>query len=202
MGSEMCIRDRCGRSVFYKLVMCNDARWHLAIARQFPSGRDVDVWAYSRCEPVSDPESVPFDVDVEAEPVDFSPTAFGATVVSERFADAVHALAPNDIQRIPATVDSPQTWQILNVLPSTNCIDHSSSVIQYYPDDPAECGSSPEKAGQPRGVVKLVISPELVGEHHIFRPAQWQVATIVSEQIKNALTDLRATGVEFWPVTV
>ena len=181
--------------------MSNEARWHLAIGRQFPSGRDIDIWAFSRCESVADPEPVPFAIKVNGEPVDFSSTAFGATVVSQRFADVVHQLAPNDIQRIPALVDSPQTWEILNVLPSPDCIDHSASTIQYFPDDPTQCGSRPDMAGQPRGVTKLVISPELVGEHHIFRPADWQVATIVSEQIKSALTDLRATGVEFWPVT-
>jgi len=182
--------------------MCDETRWHLAIARKFASGRDVDIWAYSRCESLTDAEPIPFDIDVDGTPVDFTPTVFGAIVVSLRFARAVHAVAPADIQRIPALVDSPQSWEVLNVLPSPDCIDHASSIIQYYPDDPAECGVNPDKAGQPRGVAKLVLSPDMVGDHHIFRPAHWQVATIVSDQIKNALVEICATGIEFCPVTV
>jgi hypothetical protein len=186
--------------VFYELVMNDDDRWHLKIARHFADGSPVDIWAYSRCERLFNPQPVPFSLDVDGVPVDYTPTAFGAIVVSARMADAIAQTAPNDVQRIPAIIDSDAEWEVLNILPSPDCIDHDASVIQYFPEDPAKCGVNADKAGQPRGVIKLVIDPGAVGGHHVLRPKGWSVVPIVSQAVKDSLDSLGVTGVEYWRV--
>jgi hypothetical protein len=111
-------------------------------------------------------------------------------------ADVIERTAPNDLQRIPVVIDGEQGgWEIINVLPCVDCIDRQASLMQYYPAD------HPAKAGKPRGVIRLVLDPSRIGSHHIFHPKDWRVATIVSEDVRNALDEIGATGMEYVPVT-
>jgi hypothetical protein len=82
----------------------------------------------------------------------------------------------------------------MNVLPCVDCIDEKASHIQYFPAKHA-------KAGKPRSIYPLVLDPSRIGSHHIFHPKDWRVATIVSEDVKNALDEIGATGMEYVPVT-
>ena len=104
--------------------------------------------------------------------------------------------AEHDIQRIPAHVEADQgDWEVLNVLTRIDCIDPEKSIIQYYPPNHAE---NPSK---PRGVVRLVLDAQRIGDHHVFRPKDWEIALIVSERVRNALKKAKVSGIEFRPVT-
>lgn len=180
---------------YFKLAMANEERWTLAIERQFPNGGDVDIWAYSMGQPASD-DVVPFVVDVDGEMVDFNPTAFGSIVVSSEMAEILCRFASAEIQRIPAVVRGADgDWEVLNVVSVVDCIDHERSRIQYFPLDHAE------KPGKPRGIMKLVLDSVRPKGHHVFKPMDWLVATIVSADVKTALEDAGITGVEYWPAT-
>lgn len=180
---------------FYQLVMANDDRWTLSIQRQFSDGLPVDIWAYNRCERLKDPSPVPFTIRVPGDAVDYNSTAFGCPVVSSRMAQVVDRVASNDVQLIPVTLDAPGEWEVLNIVTCLDCIDHGRSLIQYFPED------HPEKAGKPRGVKKLIIDPNAVGDHQIFRPCDWMVVEIISESLKKELEASGVSGIEYWPVT-
>ncbi len=181
---------------YFQLSMADVPRWHLEIVESFPDGTPLDIWAYRGCTPVENPKRVPFHVFVEGERVDYTPTAFLATVVSKRLADLWAEIFPHDIQRIPASVDGVNDdWEVINVLTCIECIDHERSRITYYPRN------HPEKAGKPRGVLKLVLDPMRIGSCQIFHPVDWEVATVVSENVKQAMEACRITGVEYSPVT-
>ncbi|WP_422928558.1 imm11 family protein [Singulisphaera sp. PoT] len=167
----------------------------MAIGDQFSDGSPVDIWAYGRCERLINPSAVPFEVQVPGDPVDYNCTAFGCTVISDRMARVVEGIAPLGVQFIPATLEAPGKWEVLNILDCLDCIDRERSLIQYFPED------HPEKAGRPRGVAKLIIDPDAIGDHHMFRLRDWMVVEIVSEAMKGELERNGIGGMEYWPVT-
>ena len=128
--------------------------------------------------------------------MDFCPTAFGTIIVSSQMADVVEGMANAEIQRIPACVKGHDgSWEVLNVLSCVDCIDHEKSRIQYYPAD------HPEKPNKPRGVLKLVLDTERAEGYHIFKPEDWRVVTVVSEELKTALEGAEIEGIEYWRVS-
>lgn len=182
-------------SNFFKITMDDENRWHLQILDSFADGSAVDIWAY-RCKTLPNPKPVPVRIQIEGTQVDFNPTVFSAIVASRRMAEAIEAIAPNDIQRIPALVEGGQgDWEVVNILPCIDCIDSERSLIQYYPTN------HPTKAGKPRGIIRLVIDPSRVDGHHVFHPKDWEVAVIVSDVVKDALERISASGIEYIPVT-
>ena len=58
----------------------------------------------------------------------------------------------------------------------------------------------PEKVGKYRDVRDLRIDKTKVGNAQVFRPEGWAVVLIVSEEIKDALERLGATGTRFQEV--
>ena len=88
----------------------------------------------------------------------------------------------------------PDQYCILNVLRVVECIDDArcTEVEYWLPQD-----GKPEKTGTYRGVIGLKIDPGRVGGSQIFRPLGWQIALIVSEEIKEALEGLGTTGMAF-----
>jgi hypothetical protein len=177
---------------YFALTMADEERWHLEIEERFADGTSVDIWCYSGCSANGNPKPVPFRIQVPGRRVDYNPTAFLATVVSNRVAGILEGIAPNALQRIPAIVDGKTgEWEVINVLPCMDCIDQKASLIQYYPAD------HPTKAGKPRGVIRLVLDPSRIGSHQIFRLKDWRVAIIVSNVVKTALVGVGATGIEY-----
>jgi hypothetical protein len=181
---------------YYLMSLADEAdAWSLAVLDSFGDGTPVDVWAYNQCKLIADPRPVPLKIQVEGRRLDFNPTAFSATVVSHRMAEALERVSPNEIQRIPAIVEGEtDNWEVINILPCPDCIDHKASLIQYFP------ASHATKARKPRGILRLVIDP-CTENCHVFHPKDWRVATIVSQAAKDALEDVGATGVEYMPVT-
>lgn len=104
-------------------------------------------------------------------------------------------LAPNDVQLIPVVVEGfPEGYFILNVTRVVKCIDdEASDEVQYWkPED-----GRPEKTGRYRAVHGMRIDPMQVGEAKVFRPWGWLMVLLVSEEIKEALERIGATGTKF-----
>jgi hypothetical protein len=182
---------------YYHFEYGDPKGWHLAIKDFFADGTPVDIWAYRGGRLLENPETVPFAIQVDGSRVDYYRGAFCTVVVSKRLADLWQSICPSDIQRIPANVDGDTgEWEVVVVVPVIDCIDHQRSVIQYYPPN------HPEKANQPRSVFQLVLDASRIGDHDLFHPKGWEVATVVSERVKNAMQAMGATGTEYWPVGV
>jgi Immunity protein family (Imm11) len=173
-------------------------RWQIDIESTLPSGEWWDVWAYSIGNPAQ-PPPYPFRISHEGPRSDVNITCFGTFVVSKSVANVVDAVADSEVQLIPVTIGGDtDEWFILNILSVVECIDYQRSQIpSYYPDDFEDAS----RAGKPRGILRLVIDPERVGDHQIFRVKDWRVAVVVSEKIRAALDQSWAIGLRFEPVT-
>ena len=73
------------------------------------------------------------------------------------------------------------------------CIDEQASKVQFWtPED-----GVPEKVGKYWAVDDLRVDKTKVGNAQVFRPEGWEVALIVSGEIKDALERIGATGTRF-----
>ncbi len=178
---------------YYRIVNNDDeSAWAITIRQVSENLDDVNVWAFSRCHVYSDTTPVPFSVKCEGRRVDYNSSAFCVTVISCHLATTIKSFAKNDVQLIPATVNGPSVWHILNVLKQIDCIDRNNSVIQYNPPDDAR------RPNEIRGVLRLVIDESKVQGCHLFKPADWLVADIDSEELKIEIGKQNLTGIDFW----
>lgn len=180
---------------FYKLMMSDAPRWHLSRRDNLGGELPTDIWAFCRCEPFFGTLPIRFDITKEGPAVDYNPTAFCSTVVSDKMAHIISTSAEGNVQLIDACVGCSMQWKVLNVLRCVDCIDHGKSIIQYFPPNHSE------KPNLPRGVIKLVIDPTKSEHSLIFKPLGWKVVDIVSESLKLALEANHITGIHYCPVT-
>lgn len=181
---------------YYKLSdeVTRPLRWELGTLRD---ERGEELWPalLMRGEPVTLDGRIKAPVELAGQPLDFSHAAFGIPVVHHRVATLLKELAANDVQLLPVDIEGqPDQYLGLNAIRVVKCIDDRASLeVRYWtPED-----GRPEKTGQYRAVYGLRIDPTEVGDAKIFRTWGWTVALIVSEEIKDALERIGATGVRF-----
>lgn len=131
----------------------------------------------------------------EGTPLDFTYSDEGAPIVTKEVARLLSKIADKDIQRFSVKVDRMEKdYEMINVIALADCIDTKRSEILWW-----EEGNDirPDKAGKPHSISKLVIDPDRVNNHHIFRLQEWTLPVIVSDVVKEALEEANVTGVVF-----
>lgn len=190
---------------YYKLQFDDQeiGSWELVVPWDLPGGNWRDVWAYNRCEYISQPEEISIKISDKGLATDFNLANFNIPIVSKRLGDALEEVAANQIQRIPVSVGDDSDWEILNIVNLVECLDHGRSVIDYYPEDTRDSVivEAPERARKPRGVRLLRIKASKADGFHIFRISDWPVPIIVSSKVRDALQDTNLTGFTFRCVT-
>ena len=84
-------------------------------------------------------------------------------------------------------------YSILNVVCSEACVDETrSEVTRWKPQD-----FRPDKVGKYRMISDLTIDPARADGRHIFRIEDFELALIVSEQLKLAVERMPNLGVVF-----
>jgi uncharacterized protein DUF1629 len=174
-------------------------RWHLddPVDQQ---GQELRTWQFVRGDPAHVDGRIRIPIYVPGRPLDFSLLA-GATipVMHARVAAMFAELAPGDVQLIPVEVDGQsEPYVLLNITRVVKCIDDEASdeVRHWEPGD-----GRPDKTGQYKSVIGMRIDPSKVGDSRVFRTWGWSPAIIISEDIKQALESMGATGAKFTEVT-
>lgn len=177
--------------MFSEVFLADESRRHLDIVSYHPP---FSIW---KCQPVELNAPIELEVINPGKVVDYDNVSFSIDVVSRRMADIIASFADNEIQRLPAVLDGDvENWEVLNILSHVDCIDYDQSEATFYPDN------HPEKPGKPRGFTRLVIDIDRARGHHIFRPVDWEVALIVSDELRIAMESTGITGLEFLPVAL
>ncbi|MFY2556397.1 imm11 family protein [Corallococcus terminator] len=170
-------------------------RWHLGIPMDV-HGREVeDPWVFKKGVVVPHLGRLVIPRDHPGRSLDFSEAGFATPVLHARAAEVFDVLAPSDVQLIPVEIQGHSgAFSILVATRLIHCVDERASdeVAHWTPED-----GQPEKVGQYRKVSGLRIDPARVGDAKVFRPWGWSVALIVSEDLKQALERLGATGTHF-----
>lgn len=170
-------------------------RWHLGIPRDVHGQEVEDPWIFKKGVAIPQPGRLCIAPEHPGIALDFSEAGFATPVLSARAAQVFATLAPEDIQLFPVALRGhPGPFHILVATRLLRCVDETASdeVEHWTPED-----GQPEKVGQYRKVSGLRINPAQVGDAKVFRPWGWSVALIVSEDLKQALERLGATGTHF-----
>ncbi|GMU02331.1 hypothetical protein KH5H1_64510 [Corallococcus caeni] len=163
-------------------------------------GRELDdPWQFTGGKPAHFKDPIRLPLDLEGASRDYSHAAFGTPVINAKLAALFQELAPNDVELIPVKVDSRAgPYFILNALRTIPCVDIEASEEAYYW---TEEDGVPEKVGTLRSIYGMRIDPSKVGDVKVFRPSEWDISLIVSEDIKDAMARAGITGAKFEAVT-
>lgn len=132
-------------------------------------------------------------------------------VVSERIGKLIADLAPEDVQRISARIESVQErYEALNLLSTIDCIDWQRTRAQMRRpgEERVETGSLASFASllehEPdMNLYRYVMSdgmrlnPDGIEGARLFRVKNWTLWPVVTEEIKVALEHEGATGLEY-----
>lgn len=168
-------------------------RWHLATPID-SQGRKVHDWGFKKGAPVHLEGRLRIPMKVAGSPLDFSEAGLRVPVVHLKVASILSELAPGDVQFIPADIEGqPDPYLVLVATRLIRCIDEKASKVQFWrPED-----GLPEKVGKYYSVDHMRIDKATVGNAKVFRPEGWSGTLIVSEEIRDALEHMHATGTRF-----
>jgi uncharacterized protein DUF1629 len=161
-----------------------------------PQGREVDnPWMFREGTRVAVPGRWKIPIGRPGRALDFTLAGFSIPIVHVRVASLFTQLAPDDVQILPVDIPGqPDAFCILVATRLIRCIDDKASEeVEYWtPED-----GRPEKVGQYRDVYGMRIDSSKAGDANVFRTWGWTIALIVSEELKEALERMGATGVKF-----
>ena len=129
-------------------------------------------------------------------PLDYSHADAGTVpVVHAKVGDILNRMASKDVQLFPVEVETQrEPYFLVNVIHTVKCIDdQASEEVSYWTEE----DGLPEKVGNYFSVAGMRIDPTQVGGAKMFRTWGWNIALIVSEEIKTALEHIGATGMKF-----
>lgn len=169
---------------FAQLQICSDA-----------SGRRMELGTFVKAQVFRGP--VPLKAEI-AHPGLIGDVSFPVEgpVVRASLAAEMRALAGDDVQWIDVDVEgTADRFMVMNTLREFDCVDEQRSIVSYAKGD----AKLPPDTRY-RGIGQLHIRGDVVGNSNVFRVAHWDVALIVSEEMRRLLESHEATGVHFVPV--
>ena len=180
---------------FFKLSDDMDIprRWHLDTPLD-SQGHKVFDWDFKKGKPVQVEGRLKIPIEIAGRPLDFSEAGVRIPVVHVKVASMLVERAPNDVQLIPADIEGqPDQYLVLVATRLIRCIDEAASHVRFWKPE----HGVPEKVGQYMGVDRMRIDKTKVGNAKVFRPEGWTVTLIVSEELKDAMERMGATGTRF-----
>lgn len=161
------------------------------------TGNEVeDIWPFAQGQPVQLTGRLTFPVDEPGRSLDYCTAGVGmAPIVHVRVANIFAKLAPDDVQLIPVDVEGrPEQHVMLIATKLIRCIDDEASeeIMYWKPED-----ERPDKLGQYRSVYGMRIDRSKVGGAKVFRTWGWEIALVISEDLKVALERAKVTGAKF-----
>ncbi|MBZ4399165.1 imm11 family protein [Myxococcus sp. AS-1-15] len=173
--------------------------WYLGDPQDAQGHEIEDPYVFTAGQPVRVEGRLSMPINEPGKALDFCIAGTGAVpVVHIKMASLFAELAPDDVQLIPVDIQGkPDQYLILVVTKRFRCIDdEASEEVRYWLPEHGQ----PDRVGDYKSVMGLRIDPSKVGDAKIFRTEGWDIALIVSEDIKEALERLKPTGAKFTPV--
>ncbi len=161
---------------------------------------DVDNWIFSNGSlvDVAVDENLVVQINQLGVPMDFTTTdAYNVPIVSENFLSCI-AMFLGEVQVLPVSVPKQnELYFILIVTNKIDCVDEAQSDYQKF-----ESGNAirPDLAGEYQSFTRLKID-ESKATKPIFRIDKFDIAMVVSEEIKTCLENCEVTGCQFELIT-
>jgi hypothetical protein len=171
-------------------------RWYLGLPVD-EHGEDLDWTALFHGERPSFAGTLVAPIKKAGTPVAFTLAGFDVPVVQEDVFLLLQEHVGEDVFGLPVRVKSAaETFFILGTRRVLACLDEERSEIVRW----KEGDGRPDKVGGYRMVTEMHIDPTRADGAGVFRIRGWEVALIVSGEIKDALLGYGSSGVSFGPV--
>ncbi|MBS1604553.1 MAG: hypothetical protein JST42_17950 [Bacteroidetes bacterium] len=148
-------------------------------------GKSLDQEQYKNLE---------IEIDQEGRSMDLTLTDGRLVpIVSERFVQCLHEFM-DEVQLFPVKVPgTTESYYILVIKNALDCVDEENSDFEKF-----EPGNDirPDLAGQYSAMRVLKVDPARI-DRHIFRIAKYEVAAIVSGEVKDRLEKAQLRGLKF-----
>lgn len=130
--------------------------------------------------------------------LDFNFGSFDMVVVAKKVAEIIHSFEGENIQKIPARIEnSDEEFEIINFINPIECIDKTNSEYITW----TESDGRKDKVGKYRMFGKIIVDPKKIGKRSIFRIQGWEIALIVSSEVKEHLESNQVSGIKFYSVS-
>lgn len=132
--------------------------------------------------------------------LDYEQATPGVPILSQRLCEILHGVCDDQVEFVPIEIAGDSSLRfVLNTLYVIRCIDEIKSSVRY-------CGEE-QKLIDPNRRIESIWNMHLLREPiaqlHIFRPADWEVALIVSDVLRQAILDAGdITGIHFVPMNL
>ncbi len=125
----------------------------------------------------------------------FCLTSFGDPVVSEDLGAAIQRIAGEEVQLIPLEISKGiGGYVILNATKSIACVDESRSRFLKW----TEKDERPDLLGSYRQITQLRVNfARIPPSTNVFRIQGWEVALVVSEDVKREMERVGCKGAKF-----
>jgi hypothetical protein len=156
-----------------------------------------DNWIFTYGKTVSkDWKKLSLEVYQDGDEMDYTLTeGYLVPIVSEDFRSKLTGI--KGIEFFPVSIHKKEIknkYYVMVVTQTAEAVDESKSEFEKFEKDDAV---RPDKAGDYRAFVKLVIDPLKAKGKEIFRLKKFDIAIIVSEHLKKKITDDRLGGAIF-----
>jgi hypothetical protein len=172
-------------------------RWHLGSPFSGDTAEEVLPEAFIDGVPVDPLQNLVIPISRKGIPLDFTFADFDMPVVSSFVGAIFSGFGKEAIQRIPIRIQGGNQggYEILNVTKKVRCIDErKTSVIKW-----TEADGEPGKVGQYRQIMNLRIDRTPAHGLHVFRVDGWEIALIISADLRKELMQREVSGVRYEP---
>ncbi len=116
----------------------------------------------------------------------------GMLIADAKVGHLIASLCAGDVQCVPLIIPSLATEHVIvNILRSIECVDEQRSVLEQLPLVQRKRGRKYNT------LLHLFIEASKVAGSHLFRVAEWQIAVVVSEQLRELLESHNVSGLVF-----
>lgn len=165
-------------------------QWHLAAPRD-AHGNEIRGYQFRLGRPYAGPQPVKVPIYRDGRPLEVSIGAEKMVVVSQQAMQVIEPLAAGECEFFAVTIPRMSLlWYILNACTLVECFDEARS--RFTP------GSGDERYSI---VTRLMLDPDRIRGHQLFRVKGWDVDLIVSDTVKAAIEGIPNHGVLFRQVT-
>ena len=167
-------------------------RWYLAEIND-ASGNELDPHLFQKGNTVTITQPLFVRPNQIGRPLDFTLTAFGVPIVSNKLGDIIYNSTSNLIQRIPVTIEpNVKGFEIINILKTIKCLDYNKTFVQRYDSKFGD----PSLIGKVQFLSKITIEP-VNPICDIFRLDEWKIIAIISGRLREILHSPNLTGMIF-----
>ena len=158
--------------------------------------QDGEFWKYVRAGEILELPDYSLEISLRSKgiPTNFSMADFELFIVDEKIKQIIDS---KDGQFVEIKIKSIQTsfnYFILVIKNEIDCVNEDESIFDKWEEnDPIR----PDKAGQYKTFYKLKIDENKIQDCDIFRLKRYNSITIVSEKLKEKLTENNVSGLKF-----